>query len=162
MIKRFLPLSALLVGLLLFSCQEKENPQLKEAAAIHNEAHEIMESIEPEVKSLDSLQSALANKQIAAKDTAAFASAVAALDKVQTDFKAWEENLVTVPGMEHEHEHEHEGHGEGEHHHHHEHKKAPDVTPEQHVEIQKEIKKSIEQIQIELKAAKTQAEALLK
>lgn len=162
MIKRFLPLSALLVGFMLFSCQEKENPQLKEAAAIHNEAHEIMESIEPEVKSLDSLQSALANKQIAAKDTAAFASAVAALDKVKTDFKTWEENLVTVPGMQHEHEHEHEGHGEGEHHHHHEHKKAPDVAPEQHVEIQKEIKKNIEQIQMELKAAKTQAEALLK
>ncbi len=158
--KVLLPLSALMVGLIMASCQEKENPQLKEAAAIHNEAHEIMESIEPEMASLDSLQSQLANKKIAVTDTAAVASAIADLGKVKTDFKAWEENLVTVPGVEHEHEHEHK---EGDHeHHHHEHKKAPDVAPEQHLEIQKEIKKNIEQIQSELKSAKSQAESLLK
>ncbi len=158
----FLPLSALMVGLIMASCQEKESPQLKEAAAIHNEAHEIMESIEPEMASLDSLQSQLSNKKIAVTDTAAVAAAIASLDKVKMDFKAWEENLVTVPGVEHDHEHEHE-HKDGEHeHHHHEHKKAPDATPEQHLEIQKEIKKNIEQIQSELKSAKTQAESLLK
>ncbi|MFT4032736.1 MAG: hypothetical protein QM669_09980 [Siphonobacter sp.] len=157
MYKALLTFFALSVA--LGACKEKEDPQLKEAAAIHNEAHEIMESIEPQVNSIDSVQTALLEKKKTAKDTAAYTTVLTALGKVKADFKEWEENLVTVPGIE-EHEHE-EGEGH-EHHHHHEHKKAPEVAPDQHLAIQKEIKKNIELIQSELKAAKQQAEALLK
>lgn len=155
---RKLLLPALFLGLI--ACQEKENPQLKEAAAIHNEAHEIMEQVEPEIKDLDLLQSALKTKKETAKDTAAVSAALLALGQVKAEFKEWEENLVTVPGVEDEHDHH--DHKEGEEHHHHEHKKAPDVAPDQHLAIQKEIKKNIEKIQSDLKAAKARAEALLK
>lgn len=156
---RKLLLPALILGLV--ACQEKENPQLKEAAVIHNEAHEIMEQVEPEIKDLDLLQSALTTKKATTKDTAAISAALVAVNQVKAEFKEWEENLVTVPGVEDEHEHHDHKEGE-EHHHHYEHKKAPDVAPDQHLAIQKEIKKNIEKIQADLKAAKAQAEALLK
>lgn len=125
----------------LFSCEEKENPALIEARAIHGEAHEIMESVEVIVDQSDSLINILNAQKATSKYDAAIDSTVADIQKAKADFATWEENLVDVPGFAHEH-HEHK---EGEHHHH-DHKKSPDLSPEQLLEVQKETKKEIVRI----------------
>ncbi|MCC5935833.1 MAG: hypothetical protein JJU34_01000 [Lunatimonas sp.] len=49
----------------------------------------------------------------------------------------WDQSFVEVPGFEHthDHDHDHEGH---DHSHHHAHK-APELTPEQHLQLQKHL-----------------------
>lgn len=141
-------------GLLFTACSDKKDPKMEEAGKIHLEAMEIEESLHEQVEGIDSLKVALDTKRQTLTDAAAIAtldSTVAALGAVASSFEAWEENLVEVPGLVHEHHH-HEGE------HHHDHKPAPNVSSEQMVEIQKEIKANIEKI----KADMTKAEAMLK
>lgn len=139
----------------------KDDPILQEAAKIHEEAHEIQEGIEPTVAQFDSLKTLLTNKKTTLADSLAAQAdeAVASLDKIKADLESWEENLVVVPGMEHDHEHE--GHNHEGHDHKHDHKPAPDVTPEQMLDIQKEIKKNIEAIKTELDATMAKVKGLL-
>ena len=141
--------AAILVFFVACATDKKEDPILKEAGTIHNEAHEMGEGVEAQFTAVDSLSALLAAKKMPAAD-----SLVAAMAAVKQSFEAWEGNIVTVPGMKH-------NHAEGEHAHD-EHKPAPDVTPEQMLDIQKEMKLSIEKIKSDLDAARTAAAALLK
>jgi ABC-type nickel/cobalt efflux system permease component RcnA len=139
------------------ACGDKKDPNLEEAGKIHNEAHEIGEAIEPQIEALDSLKNVLLEKKKTLTDAAALAkidSTTAAFEAVQQAFETWEDNIVSVPGMEHNHDH---AAGEA-HAHEHDHKPAPDVTSEQMLEIQKEMKTNIEKIKADL----AKAEEMLK
>ena len=70
------------------------------------------------------------------------------LDSISRSLKAWDEQLVEVPGFEEEHDHS--GHD-------HHHDEQPELTPEQHLEVQqyllqeiRAIEKSINQIKEQL------------
>ena len=145
--------AAILVFFVACATDKKENPILKEAGTIHNEAHEMGEGVEAQFTAVDSLSALLAAKKMPAAD-----SLVASMAAVKQSFEAWEGNIVTVPGMKHNHDH-----AEGDKAHaHDEHKPAPDVTPEQMLDIQKEMKLSIKKIKSDLETARAAAAALLK
>ncbi|MEZ4903133.1 MAG: hypothetical protein R2822_15940 [Spirosomataceae bacterium] len=141
--------------LFLVACGDKKDPLMEEAGKIHLEAMAIEEGLHEQIEGIDSLKVALDEKRKTITDAAATASldsTVAMLDAVANSFETWEENLVEVPGLAHEHHH-HEGEE-----HHHDHKPAPNVSSEQMVEIQKEIKANIEKIKSEM----AKAEEMLK
>lgn len=133
---------------------------MEEAGKIHLAAMEVEEAIAKEIEQSDSLKNLLSEKKKTLKDAALIAqidSAVVSLDQVHKAFHEWQENLVEVPGLPHEHHH----HGEGEGHHHHDHKPAPDLTPDQMLEVQREIKANIEKIKADWDRAKETAQKLL-
>lgn len=145
-------------GFLLVSCGDKKDPKMEEAGKIHLEAMEIEETLHEQVEGIDSLKIVLNDKKKTVTDAAAVASidsTVAALDAVAKSFEEWEENLVEVPGLAHEHHH-HEGEE-----HHHDHKPAPDVSGDQMIEIQKEIKANIQKIKSDLAKAEQRLKAIL-
>ncbi|MDE2722821.1 MAG: hypothetical protein OXI59_05550 [Gemmatimonadota bacterium] len=67
------------------------------------------------------------------------------LQVIEKDFELWEKNVVEVPGDDSAEAHDH-GHG-----HHHE-KEDLQVTPEQMVEIQKELKSNLEKLLLRLQS----------
>ena len=145
-------------GFLLVSCGDKKDPKMEEAGKIHLEAMEIEETLHEQVEGIDSLKIVLNDKKKTITDAAAVASidsTVAALDAVAKSFEEWEENLVEVPGLAHEHHH-HEGEE-----HHHDHKPAPDVSGDQMIEIQKEIKANIQKIKSDLASAEERLKKVL-
>lgn len=145
-------------GVLLVSCGDKKDPKMEEAGKIHLEAMEIEETLHEQVEGIDSLKIVLNDKKKTVTDAAAIAnidSTVAALDAVAKSFEEWEENLVEVPGLAHEHHH-HEGEE-----HHHDHKPAPDVSGDQMIEIQKEIKANIQKIKSDLASAEERVKKVL-
>lgn len=136
----------------IMACNEAKDPKLAEAAQLHNEATQMQAGIEQQIEGIDSLKNILTEKRKTLTDAAALAridSTTAALTSVAVSMEEWENNLIEVPGMAHEH---HEGE-----HHHHEHKKAPDMSADQMLQVQKEIKKGIEKIRDDL----TKAEEML-
>jgi copper chaperone CopZ len=145
-------------GAMLTSCGDKKDPKMEEAGKIHLEAMEIEETLHEQVEGIDSLKIVLNDKKKTVTDAAAIASidsTVAALDAVAKSFEEWEENLVEVPGLAHEHHH-HEGEE-----HHHDHKPAPDVSGDQMIEIQKEIKANITKIKSDLADAEARVKKVL-
>lgn len=143
----------LLLSIVFFSCSDKKDPKLEEAAKLHNEATEIQATIEPQIEGADSLITVLNEKKKTLTDAAAIAhidSTTATLEALSKSLEDWEGNLIEVPGMPHA---EH-----GDEHHHHEHKKAPDMSPDQMLQVQQEIKKGIEKIRDDL----AKAEEMLK
>jgi hypothetical protein len=138
---------------LLTSCIKKEDPNLKQAAALHNEASAIQATIEPQIEGIDSLITVLNDRKKILTDEVTISkidSTVAALTAISISFKDWESNLVEVPGMVHSHTEGAE--------HHHEHKPTPDMSPEQMLAVQKEIKANI----IKIKEDLAKAEEMLK
>ena len=143
---------------LFTACGDKKDPKMEEAGKIHLEAMEIEETLHEQVEGIDSLKIVLNDKKKTVTDAAAIASidsTVAALDAVAKSFEEWEENLVEVPGLAHEHHH-HEGEE-----HHHDHKPAPDVSGDQMIEIQKEIKANIQKIKSDLVSAEERVKKVL-
>ena len=141
----------------LAACGDKKDAKLDEAGKIHNEAHEIGENIESQIEGIDSLKTLLADKKKTLTDAATIArldSTVAVLGGVAQAFADWEDNIVSVPGLVHKH-------AEGEAHEEHNHKATPDVTSEQMLEIQQEMKKNIEKIKADLTRAEEMMKALL-
>jgi hypothetical protein len=144
--------------LLLTACGDKKDPKMEEAGKIHLEAMEIEEAVHEQVESIDSLKVVLTDKKKSLKDSSAVASidsTIAAFDAVAKSFEEWEENLVEVPGLAHEH-HDHEGEE-----HQHDHKPAPNVSSDQMIEIQKEIKANIEKIKADFTKAQERLKAIL-
>ena len=146
----------LFLSFLLFSCSEKKDPKLIEAAKLHNEASEIQATLEPQIEGIDSLIVVLNDKKKTIKNAKVIAhidSVTAALGVVSKNMADWEANLIEVPGMPHA-----EQTGE---HHHHEHKKAPDMSADQMLQVQQEIKKGIEKIRDDLAKAEAMMNGLL-
>ncbi len=127
------------------SCTKARDPNLEQATAIHNEASAIQAEIEPQIEAIDSLVATLTNTKSTTTDMVAAAkidSTIAALNVVSASFADWEDNLIEVPGMVHD-----QAEGAA---HHHEHKPAPEMSSEQMLAVQKEIKANIVKIKEEL------------
>lgn len=142
------------LALLATACGGKNSADeatLKEAGQVHLQASEVQEHLEPLVDSLAALKTTLVARQ-----TPEAQAAVVAIDSVTKRFEDWEATVVEVPGQEHHHEH-----GEGEHHHHHDHKPAPQVTASEMLDIQKELKASIDKIDGDLHHTLDQARKAL-
>jgi len=145
-------------SLVFVACGPEKDPKMEEAGKIHLAAMEIEESLHEQIEGIDSLKIVLNDKKKTLTDAAAVASidsAVAELDAVAKSFEEWEGNLVEVPGLPHEHHH-HEGEE-----HHHDHKPAPEVSGEQMIEIQKEIKANIEKIKTDFTNAQEKLKKVL-
>ena len=113
--------------------ENKEDAHLLQQAA---EIHKAMMEIEAQFESqLDSLKS-FSHHAVEIRDS---------LQVIEKDFELWEKNVVEVPGdgsaEAHDHGHEH----------HHE-KENLQVTPEQMVEIQKELKSNLEKLLLRLQS----------
>ena len=105
---------------------------LQQAADIHKAMMEIEEQFENQ---LDSLKS-FSHHAVEIRDS---------LQVIEKDFELWEKNVVEVPGDDSEEAHDH-GHG------HHGEKENLQVTPEQMVEIQKELKSNLEKLLLRLQS----------
>ena len=144
-------------SLVFVACEPEKDPKMEEAGKIHLASMEIEESLHEQIEGIDSLKVVLNDKKKTLTDAAAIASidsTVAALDAVAKSFEEWEENLVEVPGLPHEHHHEGEEHR-------HDHKPTPEVSGEQMIEIQKEIKTNIEKIKSDLESVQERVKKVL-
>lgn len=65
------------------------------------------------------------------------------LDSISRSLKAWNEQLVEVPGFEEAHDHS--GHDHSGHDHHHD--KQPELTPQQHLQVQQHLLQEIRAIE---------------
>jgi hypothetical protein len=133
---------------LSMSCAEQKDPNLEQATTLHNEASAIQADIEPQIEQIDSLVTVLNSNKKTLTNAATLASidsTIAALNAVSVSFKDWEDNLIEVPGMKHS---QSEGVA-----HHHEHKPAPEMSSEQMLAVQTEIKANIVKIKEDLSKA---------
>lgn len=125
-------LSVCLLATIFSACQEDPKEKLlNEAFGYYSESEKIHVIVETR---LDSLEQLILTQKLLPADSLHQEIAV-----LKTEFKTWQDNFFEVPGHEHQHEAGHE-------HHHHDHKKAPDLTPEQMVAVQKEILDNIRKI----------------
>ena len=111
---------------------EEDAHHLQQAADIHKAMMEIEEQFENQ---LDSLKS-FSHHAAGIRDS---------LQVIEKDFELWEKNVVEVPGDDSGEAHDH-GHG------HHDEKENLQVTPEQMVEIQKELKSNLEKLLLRLQS----------
>lgn len=133
------PMRLKVISVIMFaffvSChgENKEDAHhLQQAADIHKAMMEIEKQFENQ---LDSLKS-FSHHAVDIRDS---------LQVIEKDFELWEKNVVEVPGDDSAEAHDH-GHG-----HHHE-KEDLQVTPEQMVEIQKELKSNLEKLLLRLQS----------
>ena len=111
------------LALLQFSCGDAApDPLLEEAFTVHEEA----------VKHSKEVKYLL--EQLPADSTQ-----VVSLKK---RFDTWKENQIEVPGFEHSHDHDHD-HDHGDHDHDHDHGPGLELTPEDMLLVQKEMRDSI-------------------
>ena len=115
--------------------QKKTNEDLQQAFKLHQEAMNVRDQTVDQLAKLTANEDSLFVKTYK-KD----------LDSISRALEAWDEQLVEVPGFEDDHDHS--GHD-----HDHDHDEQPDMTPEQHLEVQqymlqqiRAIEKSINQI----------------
>jgi ABC-type nickel/cobalt efflux system permease component RcnA len=122
---------------LMISCgvKEKPNEELQQAFRLHQEAVKIRNQVEENLKILNANEDSLFINVYRSK-----------LDSIRLSLITWDEQLVEVPGFEEEHDHS--GHD------HHHHDDPPELSSEQHLEVQqflldeiRRIEKDINQIQ---------------
>lgn len=106
---------------------EKEKQLLSEASAVHNQAVALARDLKTHLEQLEmdstvSVDSVRLWKQLLAQ---------------------WNEELVEVPGNEHEHDHEHDHDHSHDHHHH---GSSDQVTASEMLDIQRDMKERIEQL----------------
>jgi len=103
-----------------------EDKVLIEAAKVHDEAMTVSVEVSSALESIENHTDALSDLQ---KEE---------LDKLKQDFEEWSELVVEVPGYEHKEQH----------HHGHDHRHGPNelegLTPQQILDVQKELKRQIE------------------
>jgi hypothetical protein len=151
-------LSALLIGL-LYACTTpptEDDATLQEAARVHTEAMRIEAEVEARFVRADSLRQLAA---LAEPDTGRIRQRerlLQAFDQTRSAFRSWQQEIVEVPGAG---EHEHHDHGHG-HSHDHAATPLPEVSAEQMLEIQQEMKRTIEMIQEELNRHMADAERI--
>ena len=141
----------LVAGFTIVACSSqspKDNPVLVEANLVHLEAEAIQAQVEPEIVKIDKLKKLLIGQKNANADSLA-----KELTKIKTDFENWEKNFFAVPGFEHKHENGH---------HHHDHFPAPELPADKMLEVQKEIRTSIERIKTDLNHTLVQVKEMLK
>lgn len=117
----------LIVSFVMFYCSapKKEDTLLREAAQIHNEAVALAAQLEEQ----------LANDTTSPKDSVTI---------WQEAIEKWENNLVEVPGNENGDHHANDHHNHG--------KQLPELTSEQMLAIQKELKSQLDVIKSRINA----------
>ena len=145
----------------LAACNPEKDPRLQQAAQIHNQAMAMHGEAMASVGSAKALLPRLKARRDSASAAArpALDSAMAGIEQMDERMDAWMAEVVEVPGNE-EDGHAHHEHGKGEAHEH-SHEAPPDVTPQQMLDIQKEMKKNIEGIRTEAAGQTTAARKLL-
>ncbi len=115
------PVFLSLLALLISSCSgnSEKDSKLKEAHEIHEASMSVRAQT---VAALEIMKSSAesAEDSLRVKD-------------LEMALKEWDDQVYEIPGFEHDHDHDHD------HDHHHHHRKAPDLTPEQHLEMQNEM-----------------------
>lgn len=114
----------MVLSLLMMDCSVsiKENPFLRDAAQVHNEAIALAQQLEEQLEHLTNDSTVLADS----------------LRVWRTDLENWKRNLPEVPGNEN-HEHHEQGH--------HDHgKQLPELTPDQMLLVQREMKAQLDLI----------------
>ncbi len=134
------------VGLAFAACTPKKDPQLQQAAQIHNQAMAMHDEVMASVGGAKALLPRLKARRDSASAATrpALDSAIAGIERTDKRMDTWMAEVVEVPGNE-EDGHAHHEHGKGGAHEH-SHDAPPDVTPQQMLDIQREMKKNIEGI----------------
>jgi len=114
----------MVLSLLMGNCSvsKKENPFLKDAAQVHNEAIALAQQLEEQLEHLTNDSTVLEDSLIVWR----------------TDLEKWKYNLPEVPWNEN-----HEHHEQGQHDHG---KQLPELTPDQMLSVQREMKAQLELI----------------
>ena len=120
--------------ILVVACSDKKKPNedLQQAFKLHQEAMNIRSQTDDQLTKLtanvDSLFVMAYKKE---------------LDSISHLLKAWDDQLVEVPGFEEAHDHS--GHDHSGHDHHHD--EQPKLTPQQHLEVQQHLLQEIRAIE---------------
>jgi len=132
--KLFIPI--LVIAILLSACGDKKetSEDLRQAFELHLEA----------IKTRQLTKEKLARLK-AHTDTVFVKTYGQHLDSLDQLLEAWDENLIEVPGFEEEHDHDHHDH-DHDHDHHHHHNAQQDLTPKQHLEVQRHLLEEIKGI----------------
>lgn len=118
-----------LFGLILLSCQpQKSDPMLMEAQEYHEQAGQIRANLGQQLSDAEAKKDSLI---------------LTILPEYKQALDEWDEAWVEVPGFEHDHDHDH---GEEGHEHHH-HNTPPNLTPKEHLELQKHLLEEIMQME---------------
>ena len=159
--------SAVALMLAFAACESAEKKAekalLAEAATAHNSAIALHDEVMPLFSEVETqkkrINARLTELNAAAKKDeatiAVYVKAFESLGSAEMHMREWMENLVEVPGNEEHHHHEH---GEG--HEHHDHDAAPQLTPQQMLDVQKASLTAIGDIKTETLQALTAARAL--
>ncbi|WP_158856650.1 hypothetical protein [Lunatibacter salilacus] len=114
-----------LLSILLLSCQpQKTDSRLNEAHEYHQQAGHVRENLGQQLSNTE-------------RDSLLHDS----LQEFKQALKEWDDAWVEVPGFEHDHKH-----GEEEHDHHH-HNTAPNLSPKEHLELQKHLLEEIQKLE---------------
>lgn len=112
-----------LTALLLLGCQpQKKDSLLGRAFEYHQQAKNTRENLDQQLRKLESTV-----------DISVFS----ALEEFKNALHAWDEAWVEVPGFDHDHEED-----DHEHNHHH-HNQEPNLSPREHIELQKHLLEEI-------------------
>ncbi len=130
---------ALLAGLSGCGGTAEKDPLLTEAYDLHTAAVKARKEVGQALK-------AGKEKLTQTDDSTSLARIAPALAAVESALAKWDSQLVEVPGFEHDHDHDH-----GDHDHHH--NPVPNLTPEQHRDVQQSLLEEIGQIKKLLEAA---------
>jgi hypothetical protein len=113
--------------MLAFGCGQKQNNSLKKAAAIQEESFSILTRVEASIKLLEKIPEL--------SDS---------IKKIEREVTQWETEMIDIPGFESTHHHQHS----------HSHK-VMELTSEQMLSVQQELKQQLINIQARLKKLKT-------
>lgn len=125
-------ISFILLVTLLSSCQSnKSNPILEEAYDIHKESMAIRQELQTFLDGLSKITDS---------------TTVNMLAEMRESLESWDQSFVEVPGYEHEHHHDDDDHD-----HHHHHNTAPNLTPKEHLTLQKHLFEEIKKLEDKIK-----------
>lgn len=137
MLQKFLLAGCCIFGLLACKSNQKDAPELQEAARIHAKALQIEQGLKPQLGELIQLKNSI-NVQGRALTESEIAF-VEKVNSIENSYAYWKENHVEVPGYEHQHEENH--------HDHHHHKENLQLSPADMLSVQKEFRDSIAVLQ---------------
>lgn len=126
---------------------QKDQEILKEAAKIHNEAINIGLALAPQLEQFRQTKNSI-NIQGRAL-TPVELKFVEKVDRLNASHNYWQQHLIEVPGFGHDHSHDHAGHDHSDHSH--QHSSGPDLSADQMLQAQQDIRDSILMIQQQVK-----------
>ena len=118
--------------ILCYSCTEqKPDENLRNAFDLHNEALDMRKKVKDHLTQLRQNE-----------DSVFLSHYGSTLDSLSLLAEAWDEQIIEVPGFEHKDDHSHD-HDHDHDHHGHDHVEDLNLAPEEHLEIQQELKDEI-------------------